>query len=250
MAVLSVPPSIMSLCSSLLLTLLLAARPAAAEACQVTALPRLLPNPMGEPLPATTALLERLRSGGLVLLVRHERTDLDGRFDLTPYAPDRCERQRNLSLVGHASAVALGQAMAQLRIPVGQVIASPYCRTLATALALDARAERDARLIGPDTRIDRTQEQVLVDLIALIAEHGTQGANLVLVGHHGNFMPLTGEWLDEGETLVLEPGGLGPPVPLARVTGARLDEMVREYQRMNAKPAAAVTEAPLKVAGD
>jgi len=245
MAVLSVLRATASLSSSLLLMLLLAACPVAAtEADEAPALPRLLPTPMGEPLPATKALLERLRSGGLVLLVRHERTGLDGRFDLTPYAPDRCERQRNLSVVGHASAVALGQTLAQLRIPVGQIIASPYCRTLATALALDARAERDARLIGPDPRIDRTQEQVLVDLIALIAEHGTQVTNLVLVGHHGNFMPLTDEWLDEGETMVLEPRGLGPPVPLARVTAARLEEMVREYQRMDAITAAAPPEAP------
>ncbi len=220
-------------CSVLLLALLLAGASAAgAQTVDTPSLPRLLPTPMGEPVSATTALLERLRRGGLVLLVRHERTALDSRFDLTPYAPDSCERQRNLSLAGHASAVAMRQALLELRIPVGLVIASPYCRTLATALALDGDAQRDARLIGPDPRMDRTEAQVLADLIAVIAENGKAGANLVLVGHHGNFMPLTNEWLDEGEMLVIEPRGPEPPMPLARVTGARLDEMVREYQRI------------------
>lgn len=225
------------LLSGLLGLLLATITPVAhAQALHGPPLPCLLPTPMGEPLPETTALLERLRGGGLVLLVRHERTELDARFDLTSYAPDHCERQRNLSLVGHASAVALREALRALRIPVGKVIASPYCRTLATALALDGDARRDARLIGPDPRMDRTEAQVLADLVALIAENATERSNLVLVGHHGNFMPLTGEWLDEGETLVLEPRGSAPPMPLARVTGARLDELVREYQRVEAVP--------------
>ncbi len=225
-------------CALLLVWLLTGAPAAHAQTVDTPPLPRLLPTPMGEPLPATTALLERLRRGGMVLLVRHERTDLDSRFDLTPYAPDSCELQRNLSLAGHASAVAMRQGLRELRIPVGQVIASPYCRTLATALALDGGARRDARLIGPDPRMDRTEAQVLADLIAVIAEKGRAGANLVLVGHHGNFMPLTGEWLDEGEALVLDPRGPAAPVPLARFTGARLDELVREYQRDEATRAA------------
>lgn len=223
---------------SLPLSGLLALSPAAVPAQDAAPLPRMLPTPMGEPTPEITALLQRLRAGGLVLLLRHERTDLDARFDLTPYAPDRCERQRNLSLVGHAGAVALGASLEKLRIPIGDIVASPYCRTLATALAAFGRAERDARMLGPDPRIPRSEAQVRDDLVALIAQRARPGANLVLVGHHGNNMVLTPEWLDEGEVLLLQPNNGRPPTPLARVTGARWDELVREAQRAaQAKPA-------------
>ena len=222
-----------SLIWSLPLCGLLAMSPAAvaAEDTRPAPLPRMLPTPMGEPTVETTALLQRLRAGGLVLLIRHERTDLDARYDLTPYAPDRCERQRNLSLVGHAASVALGEALQRLRIPIGAVIASPYCRTLGTALAAFGRGERDARMLGPDPRIPRSEAQVRADLIALATDHAQSGRNLVLVGHHGNNMVLTQEWLDEGEMLILQPDGERPPKPLARVTGARWDEMIREEQR-------------------
>ena len=50
----------------------------------------------------TAALLGRLRAGGLVLFVRHERTDGTARDD-ADYALGDCSTQRNLSVAGIAS---------------------------------------------------------------------------------------------------------------------------------------------------
>jgi putative serine protease PepD len=85
-------------------------------------------------------LLARLRVGGLVLMFRHADTDRshedDPRVDL-----DDCSTQRNLSDAGRADARAIGAALRALRIPVGSVWASPYCRARQTARLAFGRTE-------------------------------------------------------------------------------------------------------------
>ncbi len=74
--------------------------------------------------PATKELIEQLKTGGHVLIVRHERTNA--------FIPDtkevdlnNCATQRNLSIAGHANAVENYRALSFLQIPIGQVYASP-----------------------------------------------------------------------------------------------------------------------------
>src|SRR4051812_30257389 len=80
---------------------------------------------------ATPPLVERLRRGGYVLALRHAATD-QSMADNTRDLRD-CSKQRNLSAAGRRQAQAIGRALRRLRIPVGTVLASPYCRTRATA---------------------------------------------------------------------------------------------------------------------
>ena len=78
------------------------------------------------------ALLSALRGGGYVLYFRHAATDFSQNDDqMTGY--EDCAKQRNLTDRGRADARAMGVAIAALGIPVGDVIASPFCRTQETA---------------------------------------------------------------------------------------------------------------------
>jgi hypothetical protein len=75
-------------------------------------------------------LAERLRRGGYVLAFRHAATgsETDSGGDLRD-----CSRQRNLSAEGRDQARGIASAFERLGIPVGAVLASPYCRTRETA---------------------------------------------------------------------------------------------------------------------
>jgi len=74
------------------------------------------------------ALIEALRAGGYNLYFRHVATNWSQSDDIRE-AGDwlNCDpsRMRQLSDAGRADAVAIGNAMRALRIPVGEVQASP-----------------------------------------------------------------------------------------------------------------------------
>ena len=73
-------------------------------------------------------LLTMLRQGGLVIFFRHARTDFSqDDTDLSDLT--NCETQRNLSPEGHAQAQLIGDAIAALDIPIGEVLSSELCRT-------------------------------------------------------------------------------------------------------------------------
>ena len=79
-----------------------------------------------------SSVLGELRKGGLVIYLRHGSTDQTGSSE---EAADlmKCETQRNLSAEGRMQATEIGKAMQALRIPVGTVTTSPFCRTKDTA---------------------------------------------------------------------------------------------------------------------
>lgn len=77
-------------------------------------------------------LLARLRDGGLTIVMRHAQTDRS-QPDASTVDLNDCATQRNLSAQGRADARAVGAAVDRLDIPVGEVWASPYCRSMDTA---------------------------------------------------------------------------------------------------------------------
>src|SRR5258708_31801027 len=78
------------------------------------------------------SLLAKLREGGYVLYMRHTSTDFS-QNDTSSRSFEDCANQRNLTDKGRDEARAIGQHIKRLRIPVGTVLASPFCRTMETA---------------------------------------------------------------------------------------------------------------------
>lgn len=90
--------------------------------------------------PGGDDLLAQLRGGGAIIVIRHAATDRsepdDAQVDL-----DDCSTQRNLIDEGRADARTIGVAFRELRIPVGTVWTSPYCRARDTAELAFGRTE-------------------------------------------------------------------------------------------------------------
>ena len=97
---------------------------------------------------ATTPDLGRtLRAGGLVLVLRHAHTD-QSKQDEDPIVVSDCSTQRNLSAQGRADARAIGRGVRRLRLPIGAVLSSAYCRTLETARLAFGRAAVSPALLN------------------------------------------------------------------------------------------------------
>jgi broad specificity phosphatase PhoE len=159
-------------------------------------------------------LAEALRAGGYVLYFRHAATDWSG-TDRVRAAGEwtSCDpaRMRQLSPDGRATARAIGAALRALGIPVGRVLASPYCRTVETARALAlGPVETTSDLMnlrvadyfgGADAVAARTRRR--------LAQPPPPGTNAVLVAHGNVIRHATGEYPGEAGTVVFRPTGDG-----------------------------------------
>jgi len=156
-------------------------------------------------------LLAALRQGGLVVFLRHT--------DTGPPNPDQaqavigdCATQRNLTERGRDQARAIGAAIRDLGIPVGRVLASPFCRATETGLLAFGAAEPDFALTLPRHVDDPARAAMGRALLALIAEAAPRPgeSNLVLVGHSYHLIHAGGPRPDpQGAAAVLQPDGRG-----------------------------------------
>src|SRR6516164_5343515 len=78
-------------------------------------------------------VIEALRAGGLILVVRHGATFTD-QADTDPFNFDNVAAQRNLNEKGKALAKSFGEALRQTGVPIGKVYTSKYNRAYETAL--------------------------------------------------------------------------------------------------------------------
>lgn len=185
---------------------------------------------------AYTPIIEALRKGGLVLLFRHDRTDVTGLWDYEPYREGACDGERNLSEAGRTSARAVGNAIRMLRIPVRRVISSTYCRAADSAtLMFGGVHAKTADLLGADGKT-RNIGDVRRDLRAIIEHETSPKGVLVLVGHHGTTDAATTRMLDEGDALVLRPVPGADPQIMAHIPAARWEEIARDLDRQAFEP--------------
>lgn len=151
-------------------------------------------------------LSEQLSAGGLVILMRHERTNVPSRSDDYSRPANDCNAQRNLSPAGVAGAAETGVAIRALGWPIGRVLTSEMCRASETARFMFGRYEIEPRLMHHDNTPERTVIVSGKELNALLADLPKDSKdNTVLVSHIGNIYFATGITLSEGEFAVLKP---------------------------------------------
>ena len=148
------------------------------------------------------ALLATLRAGGVTLYFRHVATDF-GQND-ERYVEGDCSTQRNLTDAGRSDARRIGVEIKRLRLPIGEVRASPFCRTIETATLIFGRAERAPEARGGPASTEGDRYAALRKLFATPPAAGT----VRVVSSHGNpFRALVdAAYLQEGEAAVVVPG--------------------------------------------
>jgi hypothetical protein len=177
---------------------------AALALCFAAALPAIAAEPPSESL-AGTALLQALRGGGLILYFRHTSTDF-GQNDDAMSGYEDCARQRNLTDGGRDEARRIGVAIKRLDIPIGDVLASPFCRTRETAQLIFGRATVAPAVRGGPARAD--SDDRYAELRKLLSTLPSRGTNLAIASHGNPFRAVTDtQYLAEGEAAVIRPLG-------------------------------------------
>jgi len=185
------------------------------------------------PLFTRSELLEKLQAGGLVMLIRHERTEVPSREDDYTRPPGDCRAQRNLSLAGLAGAQETGLVLRALDIAVGRVISSPMCRSAETArFMFGVNYETDARLMhhdpGEESRRDLPQAaSELGEVLGEIAP-GLDRSNIALITHGGNIQQWTRVALSEGEIGIFKLDETGEATFYGQLMGSDLAPYARQ----------------------
>ena len=159
-------------------------------------------------------LLEDLRRGGHVIYFRHAPTEWSQQDRVRSL--DDCSscdplRMRQLSSEGRAMARELGAAIRQLKIPIGRILASEYCRTVETARLLglgevevtrDVINARVADYVGGREALMRTAR-------ARLAAPPPTGTNTVIVAHGNVFLLAAGTRPGEAGAAIVRGDGRG-----------------------------------------
>jgi len=146
-------------------------------------------------------LLAALRRGGYVVYFRHTATDFS-KNDAAMKAFDDCDNQRLLSEQGRRDAIAMGERIRALGLPVGEALASPMCRTMDHARLMLVN-------VTPRHEVREAQQGDYAGLKQLLAAPVARG-NRWIVGHGIPFRAVAGSpQLAEGEAVVIKPETTG-----------------------------------------
>jgi broad specificity phosphatase PhoE len=154
-------------------------------------------------------IAQMLRTGGLVIVVRHGATFSD-QADTDPLNFDNIAAQRNLNDKGKALAKAFGDAFRQVGIPVGKVYTSKYNRAYETAVIAGFKdIEKSADLTEGGLVVSPNENNRRVEAFhKMLGTSPKPGTNTILITHKPNIVDGLGkDWFDvrEGEASVFRP---------------------------------------------
>jgi len=165
-------------------------------------------------------LVEALRRGGYVLVMRHASSPV-----ATPTArtaePDNIRLERQLDEAGRSGARAMGEAIKMLRIPIGDVLSSPTYRALETVRLASLPPARKFDQLGDGGMSMRAADAAQATwLQRQAAAPPRANANTFIVTHSPNISSAFGEKaakLADGEILVFHPDGEGDAELVGRI---------------------------------
>ena len=187
------------------------------------------------------ALVDALRKGGYNIYFRHAATDWsqnDQVFKVGDWTSCDPDKMRQLSATGRKTADAVGDAIRALKIPIGQVLASPYCRTVETARNMklgpvekttDIMNMRVAEYFGGKSAIAaRTQRR--------LSMRPQAKTNTVLVAHGNVLVTATDVYPQEAEAIVFRPEDNGTWTFMARISPPEWARLAAAYSDLKATP--------------
>ena len=166
------------------------------------------------------SVLQALRGGGNVILVRHGAT-FSNQADTDPLHLDNIEAQRKLNDKGKAAAKTFGEALRAGAVPVGEVYTSKFNRAHETAVLAgfkDIETTLDVSEGGLVVTTDENNRRAAA-LKKMLATAPKPGTNTIIITHRPNILDALGkDWFDvkEGEASIFRVEN-GAPRLVARV---------------------------------
>lgn len=146
---------------------------------------------------------EKLKNGGLVVVVRHTSVVKEN----NPLLRDpSCLKERKLSKKGKNEAARIGKMFTVKGVSINKVLTSPYCRTTDTANIAFGKSQPAEFLAVLEAFPQKKAEANTEELTQKIGSYSGTG-NLILVTHAQNINSISFESVGMGAFLVLQPTG-------------------------------------------
>jgi len=178
-----------------------------------------------QPASDDAALVQALRAGGLVLVMRHASSPQEAPAPAAAN-PDNAKHERQLDEKGRQGATTVGDGLRALQIPIGRVMASPTYRVQETTRYAKLAGVTAVEELGDNFRSMAKVTEVQADWLRTQTRTAPPSGNLLLVTHQPNFtlaFPDAGG-IAEGEIVVFRPDGRGGSTVIGRI---RVDDWAR-----------------------
>lgn len=165
------------------------------------------------------ALSRALQHGGYVIVMRHASSP--GEAPTAQSAdPENVNRERQLDQAGRASAVAMGEALRKLKIPIGEVYTSPTYRARETARLAQLPSPKIVSELGDGGRSMQKITEEQADWLRKKAAQLPSGVDTMIVTQFPNISRAFPQWssgLADGEALVIGSDGKGGTALIGRI---------------------------------
>jgi phosphohistidine phosphatase SixA len=173
-------------------------------------------------------LVTSLREGGYVIVMRHASSPRETPTRETA-RPDNVKLERQLDEAGRNAATAMGRALRDLQIPVGDVLSSPTYRAMETVRLAALPNPQPVAELGDGGQ----SMQVAADAQATWLRERTTRAptagNTILVTHNPNLTRAFPDWgstVADGEAVIFRPDGKGGATIVTRIK-------IEDWQRLH-----------------
>jgi phosphohistidine phosphatase SixA len=165
------------------------------------------------------ALVKALRQGGYVIAMRHASSPRETPAKQAANA-DNVNLERQLDEAGRASATAMGKALRDLKIPIGDVFTSPTYRALETIRYAQFGDPKPIAELGDNGQSMQGGTEAQAVWLRKKVTQFSAGTNTIIVTHFPNLtgaFPQLAAGLADGEALIFGPDGKGGATLVARV---------------------------------
>ena len=157
---------------------------------------------------AGDALVKALRQGGYVIVMRHASSPREVPNKQTANA-DNVKLERQLDEAGRTASVAMGRALRDLKIPVGEVLTSPTYRALETVRLARLEHPQSQPELGDGGQSMQGATDPQADWLRKRVAQLPAGTNTILVTHMPNISRAFPDWgaVADGEAVIVGAGG-------------------------------------------
>jgi len=149
-----------------------------------------------------TEMIERMKAGGHILMIRHALAP--GTGDPANFCVGDCSTQRNLDDRGREQARAIGDRLRSNGITSARVYSSQWCRCLDTAKLLGMGSVAQLPALNSFYELTQDREPNLKALRKFIAEQPSEGLLIILVTHLVTISAIADEGISSGEGVLLK----------------------------------------------
>jgi phosphohistidine phosphatase SixA len=165
------------------------------------------------------ALVKALRQGGYIIVMRHTSSPRDAPDKQNANA-DNTKPERQLDEEGRTTATAMGKALRELKIPIGDVFTSPTYRALETVKYAQFGKPQSYVELGDNGQSMQGGTEAQAVWLQKKVTQFPKGANTIIVTHLPNLtraFPQSAAGMADGEALIFASDGKGSATLVARI---------------------------------